>query len=243
MPQRLGPPQGWQRSLVMAVLFVALVHSAVIGLWLMPDNAVRSAVGDDRVTAYVDPYFQQSWADLEPTLQRVDETLELRAVVSRSGERVTTEWIDLVEIDLRRAPVGPRSDRSADLTRHLAVNLNQSILNLPEENRTVIAEDGSGGEVRDALVDAGVRSQAADTYTVVEQTVVEFAGLYAEAHWDARVLWVQVRPGMRVLPEDRSVASTDQDMRTWDIGWREAGTISPDARRSFAAYVEDRIER
>lgn len=246
MSTQVGPPRRWQRIFVSGVLALVLIHSALIALWLAPDNAIRSAVGGDRLASYVNPYFQQSWTRLDPRLQRVDEKLEIRAVVvhPETGEEITTDWIDVVDLDLQRSGGWRNRDRAADLTRHLAVNLNQMILNLGDDDRAVFAQDyteGSARGLRGDLIQAGASTRNAANYAVTERMVIAFASLYADAYWQGRILQVQVRPGIRVLPEDRSVSSVDQDFRTWDIGWRDVTRSGPAAQRSFASYVADRV--
>lgn len=246
MSTQVDPPRRWQRIFVTGVLALVLIHSALVGLWLAPDNAIRAAVGNDRLASYVNPYFQQSWTRLDPRLQRVDETLELRAVIIHpdTGEEITTDWINPVDLDLQRSGGWRNRDRASDITRHLAVNLNQMILNLEPAHRPLVAQDytaGSARQLRGDLEQAGVDPRDAANYAVTERMVVTFASLYADAYWQGRVMRVQVRPGIRVLTEDRSVASTDQEFRRWDIGWRDVTNLHPAAQRSFAPYVADRV--
>ena len=49
----------WQRGVVTGVGVILVVHSVIVALWLAPSSPIRQAVGDSRLSTYVDPYFQQ----------------------------------------------------------------------------------------------------------------------------------------------------------------------------------------
>lgn len=238
------PPNRWQQIFVAGVLGAVLVHSALIVLWVSPDNAIRDRLSD-RLTAYVNPYFQQTWSGLDPRLERVDETLRIRAVVihPETGEEITTDWIDPVNLDLENAG-RLSSDRTQEISRLLAVNLNRMVLNLEPAHRQIIAEDyleRTARQIRGDLEEVGADSRDAANYALTERMVMTYASMYADAYWQGRIVQVQVRPGIRILGEDAPAAVIDQDFRNFNIGWRDPVTVTPDAQRDFARYVLGRV--
>lgn len=238
------PSRPWQSAFVLIIGFAVVVHSVLVCLWLMPDGRVRDTVGADRLSGYVNPYFQQSWDGLDPRLQRVDETLEVRAILIHpdSGRRVTTHWIDVVESEAdRSASLNPERARLAG--RRLAINLNQSVLRLTEDQQSMIGADYAStpfSALRRKLATEPRGRRSAAAYARADRMTTTFATLFAGQYWKGRLLYVQFRPGRKILGPDRSQGVDDIEWQWFDIGWRKAASLDRESVRAFENHIEGR---
>lgn len=241
-----APPthvRGWQRLLMFAVASAVVVHSAVVGLWLSPDNPIRDSVGAGFLTSYVNPYFQQSPRAMDPGAQYADESLQVRVRIrAASGELEESEWVDLTAEALDRSgPVPTRMDRAA---RMIAVNLNAALSDLAGDLRSQVQEDVPDDELRNlevALQDAGATPVQTARYFASSFMAVQFGTLYATGLYDGTVEQVQVRVGLRRVPDHAlrdDVRITDQDFEWFDLGWRDAIRANESAQQAFDRYVE-----
>lgn len=241
--QRSG---GWRSTLVLGLALVALVHSLLIALWLAPSGPVRQAVGPDRLATYVDPYFTQAWDVLEPSSQRVDETLRVRARVRVDAETVEeTPWIDVTAADLASARGDATPARVHLAGRRLATNLNNVMFQLGNAGRVRVADSYAGrpvGELRGVLLASDVPAEAVRTYMDLDLMASRFASLYTQASADLRVVQVQYRVGRRVVPARGPEADRVRDLpwEWFDFGWRGAERGSADAQAAFDSFVGDR---
>ena len=239
------PGQGWRAVLILALATVAVVHSVVIALFLAPDGPVRDAAGPSRLSFYVNPYFQQSWDVLEPSAQRVDESLEIRARVRVDEETVEeTGWIDVTAADLRTLRLNAAPDRMSRAARRLATNLNGVMFELGIGGRAVVGAsttDGEGNRVAAGLADEGVDPLLAGRFVRLDTMLTRFASLYARASLDDPVVEVQYRVGRRVVPprEDRDdVRVGDVEFGLFTVGWRPAVTTQEREQRAFDTWVK-----
>lgn len=240
-----GPPRPWQSAVVVALGVLVIVHSAVIALWLAPSGPLRSAASPDRLASYVDPYFRQAWSSLDPSRQRVDERLRIRARISTSpDEFTTTPWIDVTTTDLAATRHSAAPPRVRLIARRLATNLNASFLAL-DERATKVArssftqERDSATRLRAALRRSGASEASWVRYANNDRMVVRFASLYAVAVWGSDVREVQYASGLRLAPtrgESREsvdgVAFTDSR-----AGWRRLVRPPAAAQERFDDFV------
>lgn len=235
--------RGWQRLLMLTVAGIVVIHSAVVGLWLSPDNPIRESVGPGFLASYVNPYFQQSPRAMDPGVQYADEALQVRVrILDEAGEPVESEWVDLTAdaID-RKGWVPTRMDLAA---RTIAVNLNAAIQDLPGDLRPQIQEEVPDDELRNlevALQDGGATPAETARYFASSFMAVQFGTLYASALWDGTVEQVQVRVGLRRVPdhaERDDVRLADEDFEWFDLGWRDAIRANEAAQQAFDQYVE-----
>ncbi|WP_040320207.1 DUF5819 family protein [Aeromicrobium marinum] len=243
MPETATPPRAWQRWLMLVLGGAVVVHSAVVGLWLSPDNPIRESVGGRTLAAYVNPYFQQSPRALDPGAQFADESLELRARIrGESGELEETAWVDLTAEELERhGTVGPRILRAP---RSLATNLNAAVREIPEELQPLLAEDYGEidlVELEGLLFEGGATSDETRRYFASHFMATRYGTLYATARWGGIVEQIQVRIGLRRVPdydERGDTELTDLEFESIDLGWRQAVPAGEGAQRAFNDYVE-----
>lgn len=85
------------QGVVAVFVLAALVHTTAIGVWAAPANPVGEAVGRDRLSAYILPWWAQSWSIFAPVPLRADWTMRMRAKVQDpvTGRIRVTAWTDL----------------------------------------------------------------------------------------------------------------------------------------------------
>lgn len=233
----------WRVSLILTLAVVAVAHSVLVALWLAPSGPVREAAGGSLLTRYVSPYFQQSWDGLEPSLQRVDEALWVRARVRIDDERTAeTPWLDVTAAGLTAAGNDIAPARVHTAGRRLAVNLNSAMFELGEDGREVVLGnyvDRSSDQLVADLLAAPSPPAAVRFYRDVDQMITRFASLYTQAHADGRVVQVQYRAGRRSVPAEDTAATLQDVEFTWfDAGWRRVQRGSVAAQAAFDEWVE-----
>jgi hypothetical protein len=242
---RPEPPRSWQRWLVTVLLVVAIVHSAVLALWLAPSSPLRNAVGSSSLSTYVDPYFQQSRDVVGPGAQFVDESFQLRATVRpKSGAKPElTDWIDVTEDEIHRSLHDIAPARVHVIARRLATNLNLAMFNLDPAQRkyvrSVRAKD-LPSKVRAKLERLGSNPVSVRTYLAYDTMAAQFASLYAQAAFGDDVVEIQYRVGRRTVPS-RAGRDTlgDVEFLHFDFGWRRFYRGPLEARTAFDSYVGD----
>lgn len=230
----------WRSTLVLALAVLALVHSLVLALWLAPPGPVRDAAGPSRLAFYVNPYFQQSWSAMDPSAQRIDEALQVRARIRTGPETFReTPWIDVTERDLsatrgRLAP--PRSRLAA---RRLASSMNLAMLQLGNAGRAraeIPIIESSMGELGAIMREEGVDRTAVSYYLRLDRMATRYASLYTQAVEPGTVEQVQYRSGRRAVPsrEERDERRLEDESFEWFLGgWRAADRGSADALAAF----------
>lgn len=233
------PERTWRTTFVLVLAGLALVHTVLVAVWLAPSGPVRDAVGGSRLSGYVDPYFRQSWTSLDPSAQRGDEALWVRARVQQGGNRVTTTpWLDVTKVGLARTRGDVAPARVHLAGRRLATNLNHAMLGLGAAGRRVALQpSGHASDLRGALLASGAPAPDASTYLDLDTMTTRLASLYTQAYTDRQVVQVQYRVGRRTAPphEDRGTAPrVDSVPFTWlDAGWRPVERGSEEARAAF----------
>ncbi|WP_229053250.1 DUF5819 family protein [Aeromicrobium sp. Leaf350] len=231
----------WQSGLMLTIALVVIVHSAVVGLWLSPVSPIRDSVGSSTLASYVNPYFRQSPATIDPGLQRADEALLVRArLLATDGTVVETEWVDVTQQLERGGLLRPRIDRAA---RSLATNLNVAIASFPASARPLVEQDLTEDDraVRQVEIEAeGASPFLAQTFFANWAMATQFGTLFTTARTDGTVEEIQVRIGLRRVPsyDDRAGESLADEPYEWTtLGWRDAIAGNEEAQRAFDDYV------
>lgn len=247
MPEiaRESPARPWQRHLIGALAFLAVLHSAVLVFWLAPSSPARNAIGSRNLTTYVNPYFQQSWQVLDPSAQFLDESFRMRARVKDigGGKSRVTDWVDLTsaEDDALRHDISPA--RVHVIARKLATNLNGAMYALNADQRKLVRTSYVStplSTLRGKMAQAG-DLQAADTYMKYDLMATRFASMYAKAKFGGRILQVQYLIGRRTVPpfpERESASLKDKKFAQFAFGYRAAYKGSYEAQSAFDDYVE-----
>ncbi|MRK03299.1 hypothetical protein GEV27_17440 [Aeromicrobium sp. S22] len=236
----------WQRALVVVLALVAVVHAAVLALWVSPSGPVRDAVGDRALAAWVNPYFAQQWSALVPNAQFADESFMVRAQVrdGAGGAITMSDWMDVtaVETDALRHDIDPARVHVA--ARRIATNLNAAMFGLNPRQRELVAASYTKEPIErlgDRLYSAGTDRQAAvRSYVTYDTMATRFASMYARARLDGTILKVQYRVGRRTVPAgaDRPADTLqDRDFRWFAFGFRRGFTASYEAQTAFERHA------
>lgn len=244
MPDVHEPVRPWQRRLVTVLALLVAIHSALLMLWLAPSSPIRDLVGSRNLASYVDPYFQQDVDTVDPSVQFVDESLQIRAVVRNgSAKPKLTGWVDLTKEDVRDVKFNPNPARVHLIARRLATNLNRSMFALTPEQRKIVRESKAVDTTtvrRAALDQAGDNLAVVQNYMAYDQMATQFVSLYATSRWKGTVLQVQFRVGRRSVPEYSKRHNTkieDVDYLWFSFGWRPRFRGSVEAQSPFDSYV------
>jgi hypothetical protein len=250
MPEPTAPTDDvgrWQRISVAVVALVLVVHAVLLVLWLAPSSPVRNAVGDARLSTYVDPYFRQGDDTVGIGSNRVDESLQLRAAVRPEGGGTSsvTDWIDVTALENKRTRADLEPARAHEIARRIATNVNFAVLALTPEQQRVVARTAADvpvARLQRQLGSAGSDASDVRNFMAQDQMATQFASLWLGAAYpDAEVLQVQYRVGRRVVPsfsERDSATLSGTDFAYFRVGWRAAHRAGPEARQIFAEYVE-----
>lgn len=240
-----------RRSVVWLLTAVALVHSVLIMLWVMPDNPTRQAVGAERLASYINPYFEQSWSVFAPTPRRGGENVVIRAYVGdpdKPEDAKVSPWFDITADEDARIKYLANPSRIHSATRRVGGNLNATIAGFTPQQTTLIR----GNYVQDPVSvlskrlreinragPAGVaRVKEFDTN---QEIMTRFVSMYAKARWGKDVTLVQMRVGHRSVPN----FNVRHDQKFLDVpftyyvfGWRNVIAAPADAQAAFDKYVE-----
>lgn len=235
----------WQRRVVLGLGLLVVVHSALLMLWLAPSSPIRDLVGSRNLASYVDPYFQQDVDTVDPSVQFVDESFQIRALVQDgTAEAEVTDWIDLTKKDVRDVRLDPNPARVHLIARRLATNLNRSMFALEPAQRKIVRESEATDTTTTrgtALNAAGDKPAVVQNYLAFDQMATQFASLYAASKWKGTVLQVQFKVGRRSVPlfsQRDKVSIEDVEYLWFSFGWRAAFQGSLEAQSPFDAFVK-----
>lgn len=245
MPEaRDEPVRPWQRRVVTGMALVVALHSTLLMLWLAPSSPIRDLVGSRNLASYVDPYFQQDVDAVDPSVQFVDESFQIRALVKNgSAKAKVTEWVDLTQEDIRDVRFNPNPARVHLIPRRLAINLNRSMFALEPDQRKIVREwkaaDVSSARAAE-LNKAGRNPAVVQNFMAYDQMATQFTSLYATSKWKGKVLQVQFKVGRRSVPEfsrRHDIKIKDVDYLWFTFGWRPRFTGSIESQSPYDSYV------
>jgi hypothetical protein len=227
-------PSGGRRAVVWAVAAVAVVHSALVALWVMPTNPIRDAVGAGRVDAYITNGavpFEQSWSVFAPTPRRGGENVQVRAYNGETG--TTTDWYDITTDEDERILHVPNPSRIHTVTRRLGGSANEQLADLTDVQLDLVSTDEPSRREMLRLLP--------DNYVDLDEMLTRFGSMYAIARWGEGVSMVQIKIGHRRVPAFANRARADfLDVPfTYRIlGWRKALRGDAEAQAAFDGYVD-----
>jgi uncharacterized protein DUF5819 len=232
-------PSRGRRGVVVAIAAVAVVHSALVAVWVMPTNPIRDAIGAGRVDAYINNGivpFEQSWSVFAPTPRRGGESVQVRAYNGETG--TTTAWFDITADEDDRIRHVPNPSRIHTVTRRLGGGANEQLADLTETQLDLVSSDTPSR--REML------RRLPDDYVDLEEMLTRFGTMYAIARWGDDVTMVQIKIGHRRVPAFANRARADFldvpfSYRT--LGWRKALRGDADAQAAFDGYVERAPEK
>jgi len=188
------------RIMAVVVLLVLAWHFLATYTWNASPNATRKAIGDSALTAYMIPMFGQSWSVFAPNPGSVNQSLDVRAVVSKDGKETTTGWYSLTHRaatqDIQLHPIPSRMYLNDFI---LANRYYDSALAIESSARDTAGASYLGKDWPSTLQHTMLgalkveTSPAVSTFMDYERTVVGLASEVALARWGDHVTRVEVR--------------------------------------------------
>jgi hypothetical protein len=219
---------------MVGIAVLALVHSVLVAVWVMPTNPIRDAIGAGRLDAYINNGivpFEQSWSVFAPEPRRAGENVQVRAYDGETG--TTTDWFDITADEDDRVRHLPNPSRIHAVTRRLGGRANEQLADLTATQLDLISSDTpSRREMLQRLPNA---------YVDVDEMLTRFGTMYAIARWGGGVTMVQVKIGHRRVPvfANRHRADFLEVPFTYrTLGWRKTLRGDAGAQAAFDKYVE-----
>ena len=227
-------PSRGRRAGVVGIAVVAVVHSVLVVVWVMPTNPIRDAIGADRVARYINNGvvpFEQSWSVFAPTPRRGGENVQVRAYDGETG--TTTDWYDITADEDERIRHLPNPSRIHTVTRRLGGGANEHLADLSPAQLDLISSDTPS---RREMV-----RRLPDDYVDIDEMLTRFGTMYAIARWGDGVSMVQIKVGHRRVPaftKRHQGDFLDVPFTYRTLGWRPALRGDTGAQAAFDDYVE-----
>lgn len=243
-------PSVSKRSAVYALVAVAVVHSLIIMVWVMPVNPFRDALGQQRVASYINPYFEQSWSVFAPTPRRGGENVVIRAFVGKPGSKTghLTEWFDITADEDQRIKYLVNPSRFHSATRRLGGNVNAAMAKFSVTQKRLVAANfvTTPRSELDKYLNKVNRLGDAGKLNIIgylrnDEMLTRYGTMYATARWGKGVSLVQFRVGHRTVPnysKRNEINFRDVPFTYYLVGWRQAMPGNRDAQAAFDGYVK-----
>ncbi len=227
-------PTRGRLAVVATIAVLAVVHSVLVTVWVMPTSPIRDAIGADRLAGYINNDivpFEQSWSVFAPTPRRGGENVQVRAYDGETG--TTTEWFDITADEDERILHVPNPSRIHAVTRRLGGSANEELADLTDVQVDLVSTDEPTRREMLRLLP--------DDYVDLEEMLIRFGTMYSIARWGNSVTMVQIKIGHRRVPAFANRARADFlnvpfTYRT--LGWRKALRGDTEAQAAFDGYVD-----
>lgn len=235
------------RLLTFPVVAVVVIHTLLIALWVAPMTPIREELGNENLQSYVMPWFEQNWSIFAPNPRRTAVTFEVRALTEDDdGERHTTEWIDLVELEDSIVAGNPLGPRTSKITRRIADRMHtaRSTMNDAQEDwleANYVETPVETLRTRLLNVAGGSGAHQVDRYMDADRAATAIATAVAERTAQGAVVHVQYRTSTRPAPawRDRHERELDDQTRNYrDYGWRASTELTEQELELFDHYLD-----
>jgi hypothetical protein len=215
-----------------AVVLVLAWHFLLTATWSAAPNAVREIIGQNVLTSYMVPLFQQGWAVFAPNPGASNVSFEVRALVpgASGADPTPTEWFSLTARDHEDAILNHAVPSRLYLNNYiLGDRWHGSFLAMKADVRELVGKDYYGSDwleriQADLLTGMKETSDpAVSTYIEYEQTATGLATAVARARWGDDIVGVQLRTiTTPVVPFTQRLDPNAQvQTSTFTEGWRE----------------------
>lgn len=244
-----------RRMPVIAKIFASVVmlgiaiHTVLVATWVAPSNQISQAIGHDRLTNYIQPFFTQNWSIFAPNPWSTDVIFEVRAAVAdpQTGEVATTDWANLTAGENTSVLWNVSAPRTAHLTRRTVDSLHSARDEMTDGQLDWIETDFQQVPLDDLetalLNEDNDETWYIDEYMAQEVAAVYIATAYAQHTWDGEIQAIQISTGTREVPdyEDRHTETLDEVEPDWYYyGWRQPAELTDEELELFTQYlVED----
>lgn len=195
------PPGIGARLALWGVLALVLAHTAAVALWIAPPNLMRQIVGNDRLTSYIRPTWDQAWSVFAPDADYRTDRLEVRALLrTDQGGTSWSPWVQLTSrevVDTVRHH--PFPSRTALITTRLSGRVLAAFNKLGAAQKNAYAAADTKVDLQDlnrSLQAAAVspkEKSAASYFMQLEGAIEYFLSGLGDAIWGETLLGVQYR--------------------------------------------------
>jgi len=257
---RAPRPKAWVRLVaLLATLFTAW-HVFASFLWIAPysENA-REIAPDGVLTAYMIPFFGQSWSVFAPEPINGDYHFNVRAVIlDANGDEVETGWVSATDVELSMITYNLAPPRAGIQSSELASSYKDAFDRMQAVDKNVIGADFVVDEweigLRAALenqalddgIDEATREARIDELLAEERRSTAYATQVAKAIWGEDVQRVQYRVSRQnIVPfEDRHNPEAKRpDPMVVLPGWRGPVVEPGQNEGNFASVFRGQFER
>lgn len=236
----------WPVKIVsLLAVFLTLWHVFASFLWIFPPSPLRQLVPAKALTAYMIPFFGQSWSVFAPEPINGDYHFNVRAVIDVDGEEKETGWVsaNTAEMSIVQNHLFP--PRAGVQAEELASMQRQAFLKLEEPQRTILAGDFDKKNwetgMREALLADQKNTTLVDGYLDREHMATAYATQVAKAMWadEGEIVKVQYRVSRQnVVPfADRNNPNVERpEPFIVSTGWRGL-IVNPDQDEEVFADV------
>ncbi|MGZ5366600.1 DUF5819 family protein [Aeromicrobium sp.] len=243
-------PRVSRRVVILVIAVLAALHSFLVMIWVMPENPIRDAVGRERLSSYINPYFEQSWSVFAPTPKKGGESVVIRAFIGKPGSKdgKVTEWYDITAEEDARVEYLVNPSRFHSATHRLGNSVNTAMAKYTPVQRRVVGANfvkTPRSELRKLLLQTNragvVGQQAVLAYLQQDEMLTRFGTMYATTRWGKGVSMVEFKVGHRNVPnfsQRNEIDFRDVPFTYYLIGWRKAMPGGSDAQTAFDGYVK-----
>lgn len=231
-------------KVIAGILGVCLAgHLAATALFIGPDNIARDQVREP-LSAYMQPFFQQSWSLFAPTPIRTERSLYVRGWYDAERH---TEWVNVTELELEAAVEhNLLPSRAGIVTRRLATRVAQHHARINSDERRMLAghyHSDAWDRLRERMMGAEERSSSARISYVLryDRAITAYATQFAFARWgeDSGLKYVQFKTeDQKAAPFDARHSSAQPEPNVREFGRRPMVEFDGQDRESFAAAIE-----
>ncbi|WP_307295042.1 DUF5819 family protein [Microbacterium natoriense] len=179
---------------------ITVWHLFASFLWISPPTPLRQIVPGNMLSAYMLPWFGQSWSVFAPEPINGAYTFAVRAkVLNEVGEVEETDWVTPTDVEYGLAHHNLFPPRAANLGYHASSGVKDRWSRLTAEQQEITSlnyfeGDAWLGRLRDDLLAQSADNEdAVIDYIVAEQVAAGYATQVAVAVWGDEVVQVQFK--------------------------------------------------
>ncbi|MEI3848671.1 MULTISPECIES: DUF5819 family protein [Microbacterium] len=255
-PARSAParpkPTWWVRLIAFGACAFTAWHVFASFLWIAPPSPLREIPTQQVLSAYMLPMFGQSWSVFAPEPINGDYHFNVRAVIEKDGEEITTGWVSATDVELSMIRYNLFPPRAGIQSSEVASGQMSAFNKLSDEQKAVVAldfdKDDGEAWMRRAFekLEGDQNAALAEAYMKKEHLATTYATQVAYAIWGDDVRKVQYRVSRQnVVPfaERNTPGAQRPDPSFSPSGWRLPIEEPGQSRSAFGDVFRAQFER
>ncbi|WP_416443160.1 DUF5819 family protein [Leucobacter sp. HNU] len=232
-------------------MLLAAWHIFASFLWIAPPSPLRQVVPGDALRSYMIPFFGQSWSVFAPEPINGDYHFNVRAVIVKDGQKVTTGWVSATDVELSMLRDNLFPPRAGIQSSEVASRYKSAFDALTPAERSLVGGSFTADRWETGLqagltkLPKGSEAGVVTAYMKEEHLSAAYATQVAHAIWGKDVTQVQFRVSRQnVVPfAQRNDTNAQRPAPTVILpGWRapisEPGQSTKDFTDVFHAQFE-----